>query len=495
MKADWNNFAPNVGFSWDPFGKGDTTVSGSYGISYDRSMMVVYGGFSADNYGANTQVTLTPAMRLSDPRFYGQVLPIPAPTLFAPLGFTRDSRAYAVDPNLGTPYVQNWTFRISRQIGTQWKVDVAYVGNHAVGQWRSENLNQIEIRNNGFLNAFETAQRNLARNGSPLQGESLGALDALFHLIPSSQYPLITQGQAAALADFLDTNTLNTGVRGGLVQQAGLPVTFFRFNPQVQNLNIVGNRGHSTWDAMKLIVSRRLHQGLYAQLNYTLGKGFTNYIPGQDLYDVEYRDIRNSKLDKALQDFDSTHVITLNWICELPIGQGKQYLLSPNPLVQGLLGGWQFNGIYNYSTGRPIALTTGRNQLNQNVASTPNFTGPFFQMSHVTKGDVISMLTADQKAQFSNPGPGEIGNLPRQLFRGPAFGNFDLSMFKKFPVRALGEASEVQFRVEFYNALNQVQFISPSGTNSGANLNGGSFGAITAARDARIGQIGLKLVF
>jgi hypothetical protein len=221
MKTDWNNFAPNVGFSWDPFGKGDTTISGSYGISYDRSMMVVYGGFSADNYGANSQVSLTPGMRLSDPRFYSQVLPIPTPTLFAPLGFTRDSRAYAVDHELGTPYVQNWTFRVSRQIGTQWKVDIAYVGNHAVGQWRAENLNQIEIRSNGFLDTFKAAQRNLARNGNPLTGESLGTLDPLFRLVPSSQYTLITEGQAAALANYLDTNTAITGVRGGLVTQAG----------------------------------------------------------------------------------------------------------------------------------------------------------------------------------------------------------------------------------------------------------------------------------
>ncbi len=490
MKTDWNNFAPNVGFSWDPFGKGDTTVSSSYSIAYDRSMMVVYGGFSADNYGANSQVTLTPGMRLSDPRFYGQVLPIPTPTLFAPLGFTRDSRAYAVDHDLSTPYVQNWTFRMSRQIGTQWKVDVAYVGNHAVGQWRSENLNQIEIRNNGFLDAFKAAQRNLARSGNPMTGESLGALDALFRLVPSSQYTLITEGQGAALANFLDTNTLTTGVRGGLVQLAGLPNTFFRFNPQVQNLNIVGNRGHSTWDAMKLIVSRRLHQGLYAQLNYTLGKGFTDYVPGQDLYDTEYRDIRNSRLDKSLMDFDATHVVTFNWIYELPAGHGKRFMSSGGSFVEGLLGGWQFNGIYNYSTGRPLDLTSNRNQLNQNLASTPNFSGTWFDMSTVQKGDLITTLTSDQKAQFSNPAAGEIGGLPRRSMRGPAFANFDLSMFKKFPVRAIGESSEVQFRLEFYNALNQVNFNNPT-----VNINSGSFGAISSARDARIGQLGLKFVF
>jgi hypothetical protein len=279
-------------------------------------------------------------------------------------------------------------------------------------------------------------------------------------------------------------------VRGGLVQLAGLPNTFFRFNPQVQNLNIVGNRGHSTWDAMKLIVSRRLHQGLYAQLNYTLGKGFTDYIPGQDLYDTEYRDIRNHRLDKSLMDFDSTHVLTFNWIYELPFGRGKQLLSSPSPVLQGLFGGWQFNGIYNYSTGRPMELTTGRNQLNQNLASTPNFSGPWFEMSNVTKGDLITTLTAEQKAQFSNPGPGEIGALPRRSLRGPAFANFDLSLFKKFPVPAISESSEFQFRLEFYNALNQVNFNNPT-----VNINSGSFGTISSARDARIGQLGLKFVF
>lgn len=493
MKTDWNNFAPTLGFSWDPFGKANTTISGSYGLSYDRSMMVVYGEFSAANYGANSQVQKTPFMTLRDPRFYREVLPIPTPTLFAPLGFTRDSRAYAVDSNLTTPYVQNWTFRISRQIGTEWKVDAAYVGNHAVGQWRAENLNQVEIRKNGFLDAFKAAQRNLARNNNPLQGESLGALDALFRLVPASQNNLIAEGQAAALANFLDTTTLNTGVRGGLVERAGLPNTFFRFNPQVQNLNIVGNRTHSTWNAMKLIVSRRLHQGLYAQLNYTLGKGFTDYIPGQDLYDNDYRDIRNHRLDRSLMDFDSTHVLTFNWIYELPVGRGKRFMSSPGSIAQGILGGWQFNGIYNLATGRPLEITTNRQNLNQLTNSIPNFTGKMFHMSDVQKGNIISVLTPQQRAQFSNPAPGEAGDLPRRSMRGPGFSNFDLSLFKKFPLRPLGETSEVQFRLEFYNALNQVNFVSPTG--NAININSGSFGVLTSARDARIGQLGLKFVF
>jgi hypothetical protein len=189
-------------------------------------------------------------------------------------------------------------------------------------------------------------------------------------------------------------------------------------------------------------------------------------------------------------DFDSTHVLTFNWIYELPLGRGKRFMSSTGAVLDGLLGGWQFNGIYNYSTGRPLELTTGRNQLNQNLASTPNFSGEAFDMSDVTKGGLITTVTDAQKAQFSNPGAGEPGDLPRRSFRGPGFANFDLSMFKKFPIRVLSESSELQFRIEFYNALNQVNFNNPT-----ANINSGSFGTISSARDARIGQLGLKFVF
>ena len=94
-----NNFAPSIGFNWDPFGDNKTAVSGSYRIAYDRFMMVT-GNFSSTNYGESTAVALTPFTRLSDPKLYGQILPIPVPQIFAPLGNNRNSAAYVVDPNL-----------------------------------------------------------------------------------------------------------------------------------------------------------------------------------------------------------------------------------------------------------------------------------------------------------------------------------------------------------------------------------------------------------
>ncbi|MBI4475424.1 MAG: hypothetical protein HY646_22355 [Acidobacteria bacterium] len=134
--------------------------------------------------------------------------------------------------------------------------------------------------------------------------------------------------------------------------------------------------------------------------------------------------------------------------------------------------------------------SSGRFNLNQVIASTPNFTGEFFNMSKVTKGNVISTLTDAQKAQFRNPGPGEIGDLPRVSMRGPGYAHLDLSIFKKFGMTFLGEAGEAQLRIQLYNALNQVNWSDPN-----TNINSGSFGVITGTRAARIGELALKIVF
>jgi len=86
-----------------------------------------------------------------------------------------------------------------------WTISATYVGNHVVDEWHGIDINQIELRNNGFLNAFKIAQQNYAANGSPTNGQSLGALQTLFAEVPSSQYNLYTTGQAATLANFLNT--------------------------------------------------------------------------------------------------------------------------------------------------------------------------------------------------------------------------------------------------------------------------------------------------
>jgi len=489
INNDWNNFGPHLGFSWDPFGDGKTGVRGSYRVAYDRFMMSVFGGFSSRNYGATTSIQKTPFDRLSN---LSSIVPIPAPAPFAPLGNVRQSQAYVGDPNMGTPYVQSWTFGIERQLHSDWKVDVSYVGNHAVGMWRGANFNQNEIRQNGFLDAFKIAQQNLATNGNPAIGEDLGALQPLFELTPSSQYGLITRGEAAGLSNFFDTTTLNTGNRGGLLGLAGLSDTFFRFNSQIIDLDIIGNRSHSTFHGMKLGINRRLNAGLYLQANYTLGKALTDNVPGQNLAS-DYRDNANHKLDKGISRLDSTHVLLMNGIWELPFGKGRMFLTDPPGWVDAIVGGWQINGIYNFSTGRALGVTTGRNLINNTTDSTPDFSGDFKNLSDVNKGAQITYLSTSQKDSFSNPSAGEVGGLPiRGPFHTPGVSLFDMSFFKRFALGFLTEDSELQIRVEFFNIFNHTNWRLQNPTT---NMNSGSFGVISRAWEPRIGQLALKYVF
>ena len=108
-----------------------------------------------------------------------------------------------------------------------------------------------------------------------------------------------------------------------------------------------------------------------------------------------------------------------------------------------------------------------------------------------TSGSQVTTLTPAQKAQFSNPGAGDQGGLPRVSLRGPGYKNLDMSVFKKFSLsRFLGEAGEAELRIQLYNVLNQVEWGSPD-----TNINSGTFGVITSAQSARIGEIALRIVF
>jgi hypothetical protein len=363
-----------------------------------------------------------------------------------------------------------------------------------VGLVQGTDLNQVQMRSNGFLSAFLIAQQNLAANGSPTKGQSLGNLQALFAEVPAGEYTVITQGQAASLANYLDTTT-SGGSRGGLVTAAGLPATFFRYNPQVLDLYVVGNYGQSTWNGLKVELQHRFNHGLSFQANYTLSKGFANVITvDQQLFTVPFRDNNNPSLNRALSPLDSTHVFLANALYDLPFGRGKRFINSSHGLVNSLIGGWQLNGIFSRTTGRPLFLTTGYDQLNQNVASTPNFTHAFSNVSQVNKsGSQVTFISATQKTAFSNPVAGSAGALPQYALHGPGYTDLDMSLFKSIRLGSRLDNAELQLRVEYFNVLNHANFASPTGNS--LNINSGTFGVVTTDYAPRVGQLAAKIIF
>jgi hypothetical protein len=159
-KKDLNNFAPNIGIAWDPFGDGKTSIRAGYSINYvnDEVIGSPYNA-SLSNPGVSTQ-TGPPSTSIPNNTTLGNALVIPTPTVYNTFldnwenlyGFyTGNSYGYAVDPKLRMPYVQQWNLSVQREIGWNTSLTVSYIGNKGTKLYRAIDLNQVVIKDNGFL--------------------------------------------------------------------------------------------------------------------------------------------------------------------------------------------------------------------------------------------------------------------------------------------------------------------------------------------------------
>jgi hypothetical protein len=191
-------------------------------------------------------------------------------------------------------------------------------------------------------------------------------------------------------------------------------------------------------------------------------------------------------LEKAISTNDIPHVVAISYTYELPFGPGKRFLNSGG-VVGKIAGGWQFTGIHQYQSGKPVVLSA-------------NNTLPLFNST--LRPDVIpgqpKMLAvndplADQwvnPAAFSVPAGMRLGNAARSYtdLRADGFMNESFGLIKRTP---LTESVTLTFRAEFFNAFNRTVFGAPQGNVTAAN-----FGRVSSqANTPRQGQLALRLDF
>jgi len=169
--------------------------------------------------------------------------------------------------------------------------------------------------------------------------------------------------------------------------------------------------------------------------------------------------------------------------------------LIKSKVVSAVADHWQLSGIASFISGAPsgigLSTTTGLDIPGGGDGSrTLVLSNPI-----LAKGD-RTMLRYFNTGAFAMPAIGTAGNAPRDVVRGPGTNNFDMTIFKNFPIR---EKANFQLRFEAYNAFNHTQF---SGMNTTAQFNpatgqqvNAAFGTITSARGARIGQASLRFSF
>jgi hypothetical protein len=186
----------------------------------------------------------------------------------------------------------------------------------------------------------------------------------------------------------------------------------------------------------------------------------------------------NPRSSRALSIFDITHNFVVSYGYDLP------FTRSSTGLRGKLLSGWTISGITRFATGFPITVTESDDQSLCGCSGTdvPKYNGQQIRYLDPRKPGHQYF----DPSPFSREDLGISGNASRRFFHGPGFNNWDLALHK---LTRIGERTALEFRAELFNVFNHVQFMNPNGDI------GGNFGQVTSARDARIGQMALKVSF
>ncbi len=234
------------------------------------------------------------------------------------------------------------------------------------------------------------------------------------------------------------------------------------------------------YDSLQMSLTRRFSHGFTLMANFTLSKSID--IASDDQLNptvVSFVDSNNLGLDRAPSDFDTPRRLVISYLWEVPAVR-RWGLIGKEAL-----SGWQINGITDFRSGSPFNVTSNvDSNFDGNTTDRPDLVGNPKLDTGRKRPDLINQYfnTSAFKAAL-NP----TGTAGRNLVYGPGFVNWDFSAFKNFPIT---ESKKVQFRAEFFNLFNQVNFNNPN-----AVLTSPSFGRILGAGSPRIVQFSLKFLF
>jgi hypothetical protein len=431
--ADSNNFGPRIGLAWDVFGQGRTSVRAGYGMYFES--------INADS------LSQTNAPYAGSSVIFSGLLSNP----FGSLGLT--SPPTTTSSSFGCA-------QISRFPGYSCPLFPLPIN----GIYSGPNVRSPYVQSFNF-----SIQRQVTPSvmlESTYAGKIGIKLEALRPINPAAFRTDPITGAAPSAQNVNDRVLYEPGILGA----------------QIYSL---GNDFRSSYHSWQTQVTKRMSHGFTVLASYTLAKSIdsssTNNLGAtvSDPFDLH--------TERGRSTWDKRHAFVTSWLWNLPVH-------FENRAVNGLLGGWTLTGITTLQSGLPVVFIQGTDVAldgtggSQHAQLVPGITAANISIDHANRAAFASMFF--NTAAFIKPQnlpPGTYGNAGRGLISGPALANTDMSALKDF---ALTERLKLQFRSEWFNALNQVNFSTPNQTVSSS-----SFGRITSAASGRVIQFALKLLW
>jgi hypothetical protein len=448
LETHYRLFAPRIGVAYQI--KTQTMIRAGYGINYLPQGVGVAGPWLSP---INSATTSTPfGGTLSDP-LLGQLLIQPlgrnenALTTF--IGQSIQSRI----PNQPFPYMQQWNLNLQQAFGNGALIKIGYAGSR--GEHISLGVPALEIGD---------------------VGADLNQLSPKYYSMGPALLQPTSSGQ-----------TLGQTLRP---------------YPLYQNVDADSDfAGDTYYNSLQATFEKRYSNGGVILANYTFSKLISNTEGGAPFLELNtagsgaIQDYTNLRAERSLTLFDVPHRFVLSYIQELPFGHGKHFFTDAKGVTNELVSGWAVGGITTFASGFPLSIVSaapnalstlfGAGTIRPDVLSGCNKSAGGSILDHVSSG--TSVINA---ACFAAPGLFSLGNESRvdPTLRAQGINNWDFSVSK---ITGLTERVSLDFRAEFFNLFNRVQFAPPN-----TSFGGPTFGVITSqANNPRQIQFSLRAFF
>jgi hypothetical protein len=495
-------FAPRIGLAWSPsadsgwmhalFGApGKTSIRMGWGMFYNPIEQLVLEQFSAEPpFGGSSSFSNT----LFNTPFLGQDGTI-NPNPFN--GILNPPRSQAVDwslfrpillfgefqPHLRTQYSDQYNFNIQRELPGNLLLQIGYVGSQGHRLLASHDLNYGQAQPCLDLNQLSTLANDPGLACGPFFADSSFTIAA--NEIPAGFTLHLPYGPAASVTGPNPNPITLVGLRKysspfcNPLTGAGCPPDGVPVFGSIFAQDTISN---SNYNSLQLSVEKRFSHGLQFQGAYTFSKSIDNASSFENLLNP-----LNYGLSRSLSLFDARHRFVFSYYWELP-KSGLQGFASK------LVDGWALSGILTFQSGFPVPITSSddlelMNSFDFITAGEPDLIAPIHRLDprnplHLAFDPTVFQQPADL---------GRIGTSPRSVCCGPGINNIDFSLLKN---TKLTERFGLQFRGEFFNIANHTQFSRVDGNISdGQAVDGGTFGVVTRARDPRLIQFAMKVIF